>query len=65
MNILVDTNIILDVLLNRAPWVTDSQVIWDACDKGKATGYVTARISFTLRNMLQAQPKRDKQYGSV
>jgi predicted nucleic acid-binding protein len=30
MKILIDTNIILDVLLNRAPWVTDSQAIWDA-----------------------------------
>jgi predicted nucleic acid-binding protein len=62
MKILIDTNIILDVLLNRAPWVTDSQAIWDACDKGKATGYVTATtltnifyIAKRATNLAQAQ----------
>ena len=48
MNLLLDTNIVLDVLLNRIPWVTDSQAIWDACDKGQATGFVTAT---TLTNI--------------
>ena len=32
MNLLIDTNVILAVLLNRTPWITDSQVIWEACD---------------------------------
>lgn len=29
MKVLLDVNIILDVLLNRAPWVTDSAATWD------------------------------------
>ena len=27
MNLLIATNVILDVLLSRTPWITDSQVI--------------------------------------
>ena len=48
MNLLLDTNIVLDVLLNRAPWVNDSKAVWDACDKGTATGFITAT---TLTNI--------------
>lgn len=48
MQLLIDTNVILDVLLNRFPCVTDSQTIWEACDKRKATGYITAT---TLTNI--------------
>ena len=42
MRVLLDTNILLDVLLNRAPWVTDSSAIWGACDDGRIVGYVPA-----------------------
>lgn len=48
MNLLLDTNIVLDVLLNRAPWVNDSKAVWAACDKGTATGFITAT---TLTNI--------------
>lgn len=42
MKLLVDTNVILDVLLNRLPWVNDAKEIWLACDQGNAVGYVPA-----------------------
>ena len=42
MNLLFDTNVILDVLLNRSPWVTDAQKVWQACDDGNVAGYVPA-----------------------
>lgn len=38
MYLLLDTNVVLDVLLNRTPWVTDSRAVWDACDKSKLQG---------------------------
>jgi predicted nucleic acid-binding protein len=44
MRILLDTNIILDVLLNREPWVTVSSEIWTACDQGQLTGYIPASV---------------------
>jgi predicted nucleic acid-binding protein len=34
MRILLDTNIVLDVLLDRQPFVDDSRRVWDAADQG-------------------------------
>src|SRR5450759_4284684 len=34
MRILLDTNIVLDVLLNREPFVHDSRRLWQAADQG-------------------------------
>ena len=45
VNVPLDTNVILDVLAARQPWVTESQAVWDACDDGRLGGYVAA---FTL-----------------
>ncbi len=42
MRVLLDTNVVLDVLLNRAPWVTEAKTIWQANDAGQLTGYITA-----------------------
>jgi predicted nucleic acid-binding protein len=45
MRILLDTNIVLDVLLNRAPFVHDSRRLWQAADDGAFDGSIA---SFTL-----------------
>lgn len=42
MNGLVDTNIVLDVLLKREPWVADSTRVWQACESQRMTGYLVA-----------------------
>ncbi len=42
MRVLLDTNVVLDVLLNRQPWVADAGAIWAACDQGRLDGFVTA-----------------------
>lgn len=34
MRILLDTNVVLDVLLNRQPFVADSRKVWQASDDG-------------------------------
>ena len=55
MNILIDTNTVLDVLLERHPWNADAERIWDACDTGRITGYLTAtsvtNIHYIARRM--------------
>jgi predicted nucleic acid-binding protein len=33
MRVLFDTNIVLDVLLNREPWVGGSKAVWQAHEK--------------------------------
>lgn len=44
MNLLFDTNVILDVLLNRSPWVASAQGVWQICDDGDAVGHVSASV---------------------
>jgi predicted nucleic acid-binding protein len=42
MQVLLDTNVILDVLLDREPWVTDAAQIWRISSDGRLTGWVCA-----------------------
>ena len=42
MRVLMDTNVVLDVLLKREPWVKDSAAAWLASDEGRITGHITA-----------------------
>ena len=42
MKVLIDANVVLDVLLNRTPWVTDSQAVWDANHRQQIQGHVVA-----------------------
>jgi predicted nucleic acid-binding protein len=40
--LLFDTNVVLDVLLNREPWVTESYTLWQAQNQGRLVGFVSA-----------------------
>lgn len=42
MRLLFDTNVILDVLLEREPFVNDARTLWTANDSGTVDGYLTA-----------------------
>ena len=42
MHILFDINVILDVFLNRKPWVTEAVAVWQANDEGRIIGYILA-----------------------
>ena len=42
MEVLLDTNVVLDVLLNREPWVKSASIIWHAIDEKHITGYIAA-----------------------
>lgn len=42
MRVLLDTNVLLDVLLKREPWVEASSAVWQASDEGRIAGYVAA-----------------------
>ena len=42
MRVLLDTNLILDVLLDRAPWSAEASMIWIACEQGQVTGVIPA-----------------------
>jgi predicted nucleic acid-binding protein len=42
MRVLLDTNVALDVLLSREPWLEDSQALWLAADDGLLSACVSA-----------------------
>lgn len=42
MRVLVDTNIVLDFLLQREPFSQDAELLFQAIDGGEIVGYVTA-----------------------
>jgi predicted nucleic acid-binding protein len=42
MKVLFDLNVVLDVVLNRQPWVADSRQVWDAHLGGSTDGYLAA-----------------------
>jgi predicted nucleic acid-binding protein len=45
MRILIDTNVALDVLLNRDPWVVQSSAIWQANDEGQVVQIACANLA--------------------
>ena len=64
MKLLIDTNIILDAMMNREPWAGQAQEIILAIAEDKAEGCITASsftdIHYTLRKYL-GDKERTKQ----
>ena len=56
MVLLIDANILLDVLINRQEFVTDSSMIWKLCETEQAKGYISvltyANIMYIMRKQL-------------
>ncbi len=42
MNVLIDLNIVLDVILQRQPWLTEAAAVWNAHHNGQIRGYLVA-----------------------
>jgi predicted nucleic acid-binding protein len=63
MRVLPDTNIVLDVLLEREPWVTEAKQIWQANDEGQIIGYVLASaitdIFYVARRLVGLEKARE------
>ncbi len=55
MVLLIDTNIMLDVLLNRSEFVRASSMIWKLCETEQAKGYVS---TLTYANMMYVMRKQ-------
>ena len=57
---LIDTNVVLDVLLARSPWVTHASALWKACDEGRFTGYLSAISPPTIFYIIRKAAGADK-----
>jgi predicted nucleic acid-binding protein len=42
VRVLIDTNIVLDFLLQREPFFQDAEMLFQTIDAGQVTGYITA-----------------------
>ncbi len=55
MVLLIDTNVVLDFLLNRPEFVKASSMIWKICETEQAKGYISA---LTYANMMYVMRKQ-------
>lgn len=65
MRVLLDTNIILDVLLERAPFVEDSKQVWRAVDEKQISGYITATTLTNIYYVVRKAVGAEKASASV
>ena len=42
MNVFLDTNVLIDVFLERNPFLADSQKVWFLAERGRIKGFVSA-----------------------
>lgn len=58
MNVFIDTNVLMDVLLERRPFVAESRKVWFLAERGKVVGLVAAlsfpNIYYVVRKALGA-----------
>ena len=63
-HILIDSDVILDMLLDRHPFSTSSTEIFMLCEKGKIKGYTTPVIISNVYYILRkTYSKNDVRYG--
>ena len=55
MKVLLDLNVVLDVILNRQPFLADSLAVWNAQQSGEFEGCQWA-LKTSHRKALQNQP---------
>lgn len=65
MNILLDINVVLDVLLNRAPWVADASAVWDAHRDGRISAHLAAFSLPTIFYIVRKQNDLTKAHDGV
>ena len=58
LRMLVDTNVILDVALDRAPWASAAVLLFDAIGRGNARGFVAAHAVSTVHYLVEKQSGR-------
>lgn len=56
--LLVDTNVVLDVVLERNPWAEDATALLDAIAAGRAAGYVAGHAITTVYYVVERERNR-------
>jgi predicted nucleic acid-binding protein len=63
--VLVDTNVVLDWLLNRQPWSTAAQPLWDARDAGRVVAYLPASVLTDIFYIVRRQADIPTAFAAV
>lgn len=58
MKVLIDTNILLDALLEREPFAKDAELLLKLVDSGQVTAYVTATTLTDIFYIVRRQTKK-------
>jgi predicted nucleic acid-binding protein len=58
LNILFDTNVILDALLDREPFSTTAVLLMDAAEKSTINGFLSAHSVTTIYYLMEKSKKR-------
>jgi predicted nucleic acid-binding protein len=63
MKVLLDVNVVLDVLLQRQPWLADAQAVWDTASDGRLECCLCASsltdIFYIARKLVGQDPARE------
>ncbi|MBE9230337.1 PIN domain-containing protein [Cuspidothrix issatschenkoi LEGE 03284] len=59
MKVLLDTNIIIDIALERQPYVTNSETVLAFVEQGQIEGYISASTISDLYYIIRKQKGRD------
>lgn len=65
MNLMIDTNILLDVLLKRKPFARDAALVFSAFEKNVCTGIICATSVTTVDYVLSKAIGKDKSLAAV
>ncbi|MGH8588177.1 MAG: type II toxin-antitoxin system VapC family toxin, partial [Gammaproteobacteria bacterium] len=56
--LLIDTNVVLDAILERKPWVEDATALLDAIAKGRAEGHIAGHTVTTVYYIVERERNR-------
>ncbi len=62
---LIDTNVVLDVLLDRQPHVAGSAAVWAAVETGISKGFLAAHAITTIHYLVRKELGIAKAKGTV
>jgi predicted nucleic acid-binding protein len=57
--LLLDTNVLLDVILRRAPWADDAARVLDMVARGVARGFVASHVIITVHYIVEREVDRE------
>jgi predicted nucleic acid-binding protein len=58
LRLLIDTNVVLDLVLARTPWVEDATALLDAIAKGQAEGHLAGHSVTTVYYIVERERNR-------